>query len=72
MRNAGEMQISKKVAICNIQNENTNSNASEKSNYKQNEILRTLTFWHYCKLPLSARKSLWNLLPSERCHLAVS
>jgi len=58
MRNAEEMQISKKVAIRNIQKENkihVHSNTSKKSNYKQNGILCTLTFWHDCKLPISVR-----------------
>jgi len=55
MRNAEEMQISKKVAIGNIQKENimqVYSITSKKSNYKQNEIPCTLTFWHCCELPL--------------------
>jgi len=58
MRNAEEMQISKKVAISNIQKENkihVHSNTSKKSNYKQNGIPCTLTFWHNCKLLLSVR-----------------
>jgi len=55
MRNAEEMQISKKVAIGNIQKENimqVYSITSKKSNYKQNGIPCTLTFWHCCELPL--------------------
>jgi hypothetical protein len=48
MRNADEMQISKKVAILNIQKENimhVYSITSKKSNYKQNGIPCTLTFY---------------------------
>jgi hypothetical protein len=47
MRNAEEMQISKKVTIRSIQKENkihVYSNTSKKSNYKQNGIPCTLTF----------------------------
>jgi len=47
MRNAEEMQISKKVTIRNILKENkihVHWNTSKKSNYKQNGIPCTLTF----------------------------
>lgn len=58
MKNAEEMQISKKVERRNIQKENkilVHSNTSKKSNYKQNGIPCTLTFWNNSKLPLSVR-----------------